>query len=202
MTDRSVIPYDRPVIYALAMHIDTATHAAHGTRERLLDAGVSVAERYGLTGLSVNRVVAQAGVAKGTFYVHFAERTAFVDALHARFHARVIEAVTDATGGLPAGAERIVRGAEAYLDVCLEDRAVKALTLEARSDPSLTVSMAARHERFASAAVPSFKAMGWPDAPTAARLLAAMTSEIAIRELEAGRRLPAARRTLRRFLLP
>ncbi len=139
-------------------------------------------------------------MAKGTFYVHFTDRAAFVDALHERFHARVIDAVARATEGLPDGSERIVRGAEAYLDVCLEDQAVKALAIEARSDPALTASMSARHERFAAAAVPSFRAMGWRDAPTAAQLFAAMTSEIAIRELEAGRRLGAARRTLRRFL--
>jgi TetR/AcrR family transcriptional repressor of nem operon len=60
--------------------------------------------------------------------------------------------------------------------------------------------MPARHERFAKTAVPSLRAMGWTDAGAAAQLLAAMTSEIAIRELEAGRRLPAARRALRRFL--
>jgi hypothetical protein len=108
--------------------------------------------------------------------------------------------VAAATEGLPAGAERIVRGVEAYLDVCLEDRAVKALAVEARSDPALTASMSARHERFAAAAVPSFRAMGWRDAPTAAQLFAAMTAEIAMRELEAGKPVPAARRTLRRFL--
>jgi hypothetical protein len=101
---------------------------------------------------------------------------------------------------LPAGAERIARGVGAYLDVCLTDRAVKALALEARSDPALSAPMAARHERFAAASIPSFKAMGWPDAPAASQLLAAMTAEIAIRELDAGRRLPASRRALRRFL--
>ncbi len=42
--------------------------------------------------------------------------------------------------------------------------------------------------------------MGWPDATAASHLFAAMTAEIAIRELEAGRRLPAARRSLCRFL--
>ena len=78
--------------------------------------------RYGLAGLSVNRVVAEAGVAKGTFYVHFEDRDAFVDALHERFHAHVQEAVEAASAGVPPGAERIVRGAEAYLDVCLVDR--------------------------------------------------------------------------------
>jgi TetR/AcrR family transcriptional repressor of nem operon len=180
----------------------TAANAAgssHKTREVLLAAGVTVAEQAGLAGLSVNRVVAEAGVAKGTFYVHFKDREAFVDALHERFHARVDQAVAAATAGVPAGAERIWRGAEAYLDVCLRDRAIKALALEARTDTALTASMSARHERFAASAIPSIKAMGWPDA-AAAQLLAAMTSEIAIRELEAGRRLPAARRSLRRFL--
>ncbi len=179
---------------------EPATPSTHRTREALLAAGVSVAERDGLAGLSVNRVVAEADVAKGTFYVHFADREAFIDALHARFHDRVQEAVAVATAELPPGAERIVAGVEAYLDVCLTDRAIKALALEARANASLTASMSARHDRFAASAVPSFRAMGWPDAHAAAQLLAAMTSEIAIRELEAGRRLPAARRALRRFL--
>lgn len=192
MTDRSGTLQSVPA--------DTAASAGARTREALLDAGVRVAAAHGLAGLSVNRVVAEAGVAKGTFYVHFVDRAAFVDALHARFHARVEGAAAAATRDLPAGEERIVRGAEAYLDACLEDRAVKALALEARSDPSLAASMSERQERFALSAVPSFRAMDWPDATAASHLLAAMTAEVAIRELEAGRRLPAARRSLRRFL--
>jgi AcrR family transcriptional regulator len=183
------------------MATKTSAPAPGGTAEALLDAGVEVAQSQGLAGLSVNRVVAEAGVAKGTFYVHFADRKAFVDTLHARFHARVEDAVAQAVAGISPGPDRIVRGAEAYLDVCLEDRAVKALALEARSDPDLAPAMSARHERFAASSVPSFKAMGWPDATAAAQLLAAMTAEIAIRELDAGRRLPAARRSLRRFLI-
>ena len=182
------------------MPTEDATASGRRTREALLDAGVAVAEEQGLAGLSVNRVVARAGVAKGTFYVHFADRDGFVDALHSRFHARVEGAVAAATEGTPQGAERLYRGVDAYLDVCLADRAVKALALEARSDPTLSEPMARRHERFAASAVPSFKAMGWPDARASAQLLAAMTAEIAVRELDAGRRLPAARRALRRFL--
>ena len=37
----------------------------------------------------MNAVVAEAGLAKGTFYVHFADRDAFLDALHERFHANI-----------------------------------------------------------------------------------------------------------------
>jgi len=177
-----------------------ATTTALDTREGLLDAGVAVAEEHGLTGLSVNRVVAEAGVAKGTFYVHFSDRAAFVDALHERFHARAQDAVLASVEGLAPGAERIVRGSEAYLDMCLRNRGVKALALEARSDPSFAASMAARHERFASASVPDLKAMGWPDPTAASALLAAMTQEISVRELDAGRRIPAMRRALKRFV--
>ena len=201
MTDRSVISADQSVIYALRVP-QAAPTASPTTHDALLDAGVAVADEYGLAGLSVNRVVAAAGVAKGTFYVHFHDRAAFVDALHARFHSEVQQAVAAATAGTPPGAERVRRAAEAYLDVCLDNRAVKALALEARSDPSLIASMAARHDRFAAAAIPSLKAMGWPDPSAAAQLLAAMTAEVAIRELDAGRRLPASRRALRHFLTP
>jgi AcrR family transcriptional regulator len=177
-----------------------ADNTSHPTRDRLLDAGVQIAELHGLAGLSVNQVVAEAGLAKGTFYVHFADRAAYVDALHARFHGRVAVAVGQALKDSPPGAEAIIRGATAYLDLCLADRAVKALTLEARSDPELSAAMSDRHERFAAVAIPSFEAMGWPDAAESARLFAAMIAEVSILELAAAGPLPASRRALSRFL--
>ena len=81
----------------------TRAAGALQTREALLDAGAALAEEHGLAGVSVNMVVARAGVAKGTFYVHFKDRAAFVDAMHARFHARVEAAVAEAIAGLPPG---------------------------------------------------------------------------------------------------
>jgi TetR/AcrR family transcriptional repressor of nem operon len=169
-------------------------------REALLDAGAALAEEHGLAGVSVNMVVARAGVAKGTFYVHFKDRAAFVDAMHERFHARVQAAVDQAVAGLPPGARRLSRASEAYLDVSLANRGVKALSLEARSDPAVQDSMAVRRERLTAAGVTDLKAMGWNDAEAAARLLAAMTREISVLEFDAGRRLPASRRALKRFL--
>ena len=169
-------------------------------REALLDAGAALAEEHGLAGVSVNMVVARAGVAKGTFYVHFKDRAAFVDAMHARFHDRVAIVIDEAIAGLPPGAERLFRGSEAYLDVSLANRGVKALSLEARSDPDAQGTMEARRERLALAGVPDLEAMGWDDAQAAAQLLGAMTREISVLEFDAGHRLPAARRALKRFL--
>ncbi len=176
------------------------TAGALQTREALLDAGATLAEEHGLAGASVNMVVERAGVAKGTFYVHFKDRAAFVDAMHARFHARVEAAVGQAIAGLPPGAERLFRGSEAYLDVSLANRGVKALSLEARSDPTVQDSMAARRERLAAAGAADLEAMGWDDTEAAAQLLGAMTREISALEFDAGHRLPASRRALKRFL--
>ena len=199
MTDRSV----NRLWVTLGSHDRTVSYrcrVTHPTRDALLDAGEVVAEEFGLAGMSVNRVVANAGVAKGTFYVHFDDRRSFVDALHARFHERVDAATIGAIAGLEPGAELIARSAEAYLDVSLANRAVKALALEARSDPAFTEAMLRRQRRTAVAAIPSFKQMDWPDAEAAARLFLAMTSEVAVQEMQAGRRVPAARRALLRFL--
>jgi hypothetical protein len=132
--------------------------------------------------------------------VHFRDREEFIDALHEGFHQRAGVAVAAAVDGLPDGRAAIVAAAEAYLDACLADPAIKALALEARADGSATSEMTKRRERAELALVPSFRAMGWPDARAAAHLLSAMTNEIAVRELDAGRRLPAARRALARFL--
>jgi TetR/AcrR family transcriptional repressor of nem operon len=60
--------------------------------------------------------------------------------------------------------------------------------------------MADRRDRLAAAGVADLEAMGWDDAEAAAQLLAAMTREISVLEFDAGRRLPASRRALKRFL--
>ena len=169
-------------------------------REALLKAGVAVADRAGLAGLTVAAVSQEAGLAKGTFYLYFADRDAFIDALHQRFYERVNEAVIGAAGDLPDGLEKQLTAIDTYLDVCLENKGVKALVLETRSRPGLTTYMEEREELFARLSEPNFKAMGASNSRVAARLSVAMTSETALIELDAGRRLPAARRTLRQLV--
>jgi AcrR family transcriptional regulator len=170
------------------------------TREALLNAGLDIAEQHGLAAMSVNRVVAAAGVAKGTFYVHFPDRGAFLNALHQRFHELVLGAVAQAMAAVPPGRTRLRRGMETYLDVCLEHHGVKALLLEARNDPSVSGRVAARTALFAAHAEPDLLAMGWPDAASAARLVVAMSAELSLVEQAAGARDAAGRSTLWQLL--
>jgi AcrR family transcriptional regulator len=176
---------------------EPVTPKGRRTREALLDAGEQIADAAGLVGLSVAAVVEQAGVAKGTFYVYFTDRDVFVDALHQRFYARVTAAVAEAVAGLPPGRELLLTAIDAYLDVCLANRAVKALVFETRAQGNLTTTMDERQEQFAVLAQPSVKAMGLTPGKVAARLFVAMTMEAALIELEAGGRVAGARKTIR-----
>lgn len=175
---------------------EPVTPKGRRAREALLDAGAAVLERAGLVGLTVAAVTGEAGAAKGSFYQYFEDREAFIDALHQRFYARVNEAVTAAVAGLPEGADNLLAGIEAYLDVCLENRAFKALVHETRGQPNLTETMEERERLFARLTEPNLAAMGASAPSEAARLFVAMTSETALMELEAGRKLPPARRLL------
>ncbi|WP_194895452.1 TetR/AcrR family transcriptional regulator [Catenulispora pinisilvae] len=176
------------------------TPKGRGTKEGLLKAGEAVAERDGLAGLSVAAVTAQAGVAKGTFYLYFPDRNAFVDALHQRFYDQVSDAVGHAAAGLAPGRDLLVAAIEAYLDVCLANHAVKALIFETRAHGNLTGAMQERVTLMATLAEPSLKVLGLTPTKIGSRLVLALTSEAALIEMEAGRKVPAARRTIRALL--
>jgi TetR/AcrR family transcriptional repressor of nem operon len=170
------------------------------TREALIGAGETVAEQAGLAGLNVAAVAQQAGVAKGTFYLYFEDREAFIDALHQRFYAQVTDAVSRAVADLPPGRELLLAAIEAYLDVCLRNRAVKALVFETRAQSALTTTMEDREALFARLAEPSVRAIGMAPAPIAARLIVALISEAALIEMEAGRKVGGARKSIATLL--
>jgi AcrR family transcriptional regulator len=172
----------------------------HPTRETLLQAGVRLAEHHGLAHMSINAIVREAGVAKGTFYVHFANRTAYLGALHQWFHDRLKARIVSAIADLPPGRERLHRGALTYLDACLQERAVKALLLEARSEPAISAEIQRRNADFALLASADFRAMDWPDLEASARLYVAMVAEAALVELEIGGQNPAVRNALLHFI--
>jgi TetR/AcrR family transcriptional regulator, transcriptional repressor for nem operon len=174
---------DRSVTLRYPWPVDGREGRARRTRQALLDAGLAVAEQHGFAGMSINRVVQAAGVAKGTFYVHFPDRGAFLGALHQRFHDRVSTAVRSSVDGLPPGRHRLERGVQTYLDECQRGGAVKAMLLEARNDDAVADAVARRNEAFAALAEPDLTAMGWPEAALAARMIIAMAAETALIEL-------------------
>src|ERR1700735_5794502 len=78
------------------------------TREARIDAGLRMAERTGLSGLSVNLIVQDAGVAKGTFFHHFGDRASYLLALHREFHERLAAQIQAVIADMPPGRDRLV----------------------------------------------------------------------------------------------
>ena len=144
-----------------------------------------MAERGGLVGLSVNAVVAEAGLAKGTFYVHFTDRDGFLDALHERFYANIAGAIDAAVAGLPPGAQSLAAGIDAYLDACLAQRGVKPVLRELHGDACAPATAKAMNERQrASRPIDATARARAQLAVTSA--CSAMISETALLELEAA----------------
>jgi AcrR family transcriptional regulator len=153
-----------------------------------------------LADLSVNAVVAEAGVAKGTFYVHFPTRDDYMVALHEAFHTVLLDAIDAAAGGVRGGLERIKAGAVAYLDLCLKEKAMKALLLDARAEPAIRAQIRATSASFSKRFSGEFGAAGWPYPVAATRLFIAMVTETALYELEHGGASEDVRHSLWQFL--
>lgn len=167
----------------------------HPTRLELLDAAVALAEYEGLNSLSVARVTAAAGHAKGTFYIHFPDRGAFLVALHRRFHDAVFSQIIEATATDNPGPERARRRVLAFLDGCRALPGVRALLLDARTEPQVADEVNRRNLQAATVL-----AVDLADSCThpreTARLLVLAAADIAARESERQRRLPSARQAL------
>ncbi|GAA2438639.1 hypothetical protein GCM10010191_62330 [Actinomadura vinacea] len=171
-----------------------------GKRRALVAAGLALAERDGLSGLSVNRVVTAAGIAKGSFFHLFGDRASYLIELHRGFHDRLAARTAAAIAGAEPGAGRLLTGTRAYLDGCLRERATRALLVEAQAEPAIVVEAARRGRMFARIAEPDFAAMGCPHPPESARLWVVMVREVAVAESESGAALDGLRAALRRYL--
>jgi AcrR family transcriptional regulator len=156
-------------------------------RNALLDAGQRLLGTSDLARISVNAIVAEAGMAKGSFYQHWPSRTDYVRALHVRFHDQLEESIAAAMADMPPGRDRLEAGMKAYLDGCLADAATKALLVQSRTEAGLGDLVAARNESAANLLLPDLVALGWSRPEPIAALLVAAVAEIALLELAAGK---------------
>jgi AcrR family transcriptional regulator len=173
--------------------------AAEQTRAKLIETGLVLAEQLGLEGLSVNAVVAAAGVSKGTFFHHFSDRTSYLVALHRRFHDALADEIAAVIGPMTSGRERLSATATTYLEGCLRDRGVKALLLEARGHRPIAEEVMRRNAASVAVVAIDFDAIGRQYPRQSARLWVAATAECALIELEFGRADPKARAALETF---
>jgi TetR/AcrR family transcriptional regulator, transcriptional repressor for nem operon len=170
------------------------------TREILIETGMRLAERTSLAGLSINLLVDEAGVAKGTFFHHFGDRSTYLVALHREFHSRVFAEISGVIAGLEPGAGRVLAASSTYLDACLRQRGVRALLLEARAEREIVQEIRSRNKATAEYFKADFQAMNAPHPYESALLWIGLVVEAALTELDAGGCQPALRAAMAGFL--
>jgi AcrR family transcriptional regulator len=91
------------------------------TRARLMDAAVGVFARVGYEAASVNEIAQAAGVANGTFYLHFKSRNDIAAAVAFSIAADVVRQLDDAMTHIDRAVERTSFATRRFIDLaCVE----------------------------------------------------------------------------------
>src|SRR5574343_2054371 len=112
--------------------------------ERWIDVAIDVLAKEGVTGLRIEVLAKRCGVTKGSFYWHFRDRQALLDAVLERWREGRIRDIEKTTAGLP-GAE--VEQLHHVIEVYGANRNRKGMAIE------LAVRDWARHDAQAAAVV-------------------------------------------------
>lgn len=92
------------------------------TRAKLLDIAAALVARDGYRALRVEEIVASAGVAKGTFFAHFADKDTLVEQLVGADIGRILDVME--TKAPPEGIEELVDLLMPRIDFMMEDRSI------------------------------------------------------------------------------
>lgn len=90
------------------------------TRRRLFAAAIKVVGQYGYAGASVARITEEAGVAQGTFYLHFENRQSLLDQLLPVVGDAMNQAVRERNDSAYSEDEREVERCRAFFEVLNE----------------------------------------------------------------------------------
>ena len=110
---------------------EPVTARGRATRRALLDAAEAVFAEFGYEGASVAEITRRAGVAQGTFYVHFADKHAAFLELVRHVNRSVREAGARAIEGVEGRAAQERAGLAAYFQHVSEDPALHNIIRQA-----------------------------------------------------------------------
>ena len=100
-------------------------------RQRLFDAAARIVGERGYAEASVARITAEAGVAQGTFYNHFASRQALLDSLLPELGQQMAHAIQSRTAAIVPEQQRELARFQAFFDYLSENPAFLRILNEA-----------------------------------------------------------------------
>jgi AcrR family transcriptional regulator len=130
------------------------------TRAALLAAGLDLLSERPIDALAIDEITARAGVAKGSFFNHFADKAAFERAVSSEIRAQVEQTVTLANRGVEDPARRVARAVCGFVQFALaEGRAAGVMSRAhaAAGGPGHPLNAGARADLARGAAEGRFK---------------------------------------------
>lgn len=106
------------------------------TRAALLDAAVSVIAQKGVQGASASEIARVAGIANGTFYLHFRDKEELISEAAVVIAARIVREMDERMSHVDNAIDRIVCGTRSFLQIMLDDRDLGKAMLNAFREPS------------------------------------------------------------------
>jgi AcrR family transcriptional regulator len=94
---------------------------AQKTRSSLISASLKLFNEKPIDAVAIDEIVQSAGVAKGSFYYHFADRNALVEAIAGDIREHLEKAVTDQNAEITDAARRVVRAAITYFRFVIDE---------------------------------------------------------------------------------
>ncbi|MEN2422927.1 TetR/AcrR family transcriptional regulator [Streptomyces rimosus] len=151
-----------------------------GTRRRLTaqdwaEAALAAIGEGGLAAVAVEPIAARLGTTKGSFYWHFANREALVDAALERWEQSHTEAVITELAAEP-DPERRLRALFAYATAASAEDPLEVALLATAADPRVAAALRRVTDRRVGHLAELFAALGFPEAEARRRGLLAYTA--------------------------
>ena len=120
---------------------------AQRTRAALVDAGFELLAERPIDAIPIDEVVARAGVAKGSFFNHFADKVAFARAISGEVRRELEEWVATANADVTDPVERIAGGMRTCARFALREPRRSAVLLRGDGSSTARASAQPRAER-------------------------------------------------------
>jgi AcrR family transcriptional regulator len=157
-------------------------------RERLIDAAQAVFAREGLRGASMERIAAEAGVARATAYAYFSDKEDAFRQVACRMADQMVESVQAALAGPEPAAGRIRAALQAKHEMAFRvaRQSPFAADLFAAKDRLAGPAFVAADERIVAALAAALGELGVPDPGELASVLLAASTGVANGATELG----------------
>ncbi len=178
-----------------------AAPPAYRQRELLIAAGFELAEKLPPAQFTAKALARRAGLAARSLSLQFGSLERYAEALQSIHYEEARRETLMAVHDLAPGAGRVLRATQAYFDFAFSRRGLRAWLSELRArSPAMQAQWRMDNQLYAQFLASELALCGWPHPVAGARLYIAGVLELVRNEQREGRRLPAARRALERFL--